>query len=119
MSLDKNGHSISKLKQCVPSNQADDFSRIINVSSFRKYIYINSYRIPYDSFILRITPNDQDTYLKMIESNLSSRFEIKYIFILFLVSIAINLLNKLLKFFLFTVETLLAETALERLHSHL
>ena len=55
-------------KPSLYSTDSSDFGRIINVTSFRS--------IPYDNFILRITPYDQDTYLKMIEANLSSRLEI-------------------------------------------
>lgn len=47
----------------------NDFTGIINLDTVRS--------IPYDNFILRITPYDQETYLKMIEANLSSRLEIK------------------------------------------
>ena len=50
------------------SNNNNDFSRIINVASFRK--------IPYNDFILRLTPYDYETYLKMIKMNYSCRLEI-------------------------------------------
>ena len=50
------------------NNNANDFSRIINVASFRK--------IPYNDFILRLTPYDYETYLKMIKMNYSCRLEI-------------------------------------------
>ena len=49
-------------------NNNNDFSRIINVASFRK--------IPYNEFILRLTPYDYETYLKMIKMNYSCRLEI-------------------------------------------
>ena len=49
-------------------NNNNDFSRIINVASFRK--------IPYNDFILRLTPYDYETYLKMIKMNYSCRLEI-------------------------------------------
>ena len=49
-------------------NNNNDFSRIINVTSFRK--------IPYNDFILRLTPYDYETYLKMIKMNYSCRLEI-------------------------------------------
>ena len=48
-----------------PINNTNDFSRIINVASFRK--------IPYNEFILRLTPYDYETYLKMIKMNYSCR----------------------------------------------
>ena len=48
------------------NNSQNDFSRIINVASFRK--------IPYNDFILRLTPYDYETYLKMIKMNYSCRF---------------------------------------------
>ena len=51
-----------------PINNTNDFSRIINVASFRK--------IPYNEFILRLTPYDYETYLKMIKMNYSCRLEI-------------------------------------------
>ena len=47
------------------TNNTNDFSRIINVASFRK--------IPYNDFILRLTPYDYETYLKMIKVNYSCR----------------------------------------------
>ena len=50
------------------NNTQNDFSRIINVASFRK--------IPYNDFILRLTPYDYETYLKMIKMNYSCRLEI-------------------------------------------
>ena len=50
------------------TNNTNDFSRIINVASFRK--------IPYNDFILRLTPYDYETYLKMIKMNYSCRLEI-------------------------------------------
>ena len=50
------------------NNNTNDFSRIINVASFRK--------IPYNDFILRLTPYDYETYLKMIKMNYSCRLEI-------------------------------------------
>ena len=50
------------------NNSQNDFSRIINVASFRK--------IPYNDFILRLTPYDYETYLKMIKMNYSCRLEI-------------------------------------------
>ena len=50
------------------TNNNNDFSRIINVASFRK--------IPYNEFILRLTPYDYETYLKMIKMNYSCRLEI-------------------------------------------
>ena len=49
-------------------NNNNDFSRIINVASFRK--------IPYNDFILRLTPYDYETYLKMIKMNYSCRLEV-------------------------------------------
>ena len=49
-------------------NNNNDFSRIINVASFRK--------IPYNEFILRLTPYDYETYLKMIKMNYSCRLEV-------------------------------------------
>ena len=49
-------------------NNTNDFSRIINVASFRK--------IPYNEFILRLTPYDYETYLKMIKMNYSCRLEV-------------------------------------------
>ena len=49
-------------------NNQNDFSRIINVASFRK--------IPYNDFILRLTPYDYETYLKMIKMNYSCRLEV-------------------------------------------
>ena len=49
-------------------NNNNDFSRIINVTSFRK--------IPYNDFILRLTPYDYETYLKMIKMNYSCILEI-------------------------------------------
>lgn len=51
------------------SLSSPDFNGIINLDNIRS--------IPYDTFYLRITPFDRDTYLKMIEANLSSRLEIK------------------------------------------
>ena len=50
------------------TNNNNDFSRIINVASFRK--------IPYNEFILRLTPYDYETYLKMIKMNYSCRLEV-------------------------------------------
>ena len=65
----------NKLQRGVNNNSAinqinnnNDFSRIINVASFRK--------IPYNEFILRLTPYDYETYLKMIKMNYSCRLEI-------------------------------------------
>ena len=49
-------------------NNNNEFSRIINVASFRK--------IPFNEFILRLTPYDYETYLKMIKMNYSCRLEI-------------------------------------------
>ena len=49
-------------------NNNNEFSRIINVASFRK--------IPYNEFILRLTPYDYETYLRMIKMNYSCRLEI-------------------------------------------
>ena len=57
----------NKLHKSLNNNQ-NDFSRIINVASFRK--------IPYNDFILRLTPYDYETYLKMIKMNYSCRLEI-------------------------------------------
>ena len=57
----------NKLHKNLNNNQ-NDFSRIINVASFRK--------IPYNDFILRLTPYDYETYLKMIKMNYSCRLEI-------------------------------------------
>ena len=57
----------NKLHKNINNNQ-NDFSRIINVASFRK--------IPYNDFILRLTPYDYETYLKMIKMNYSCRLEI-------------------------------------------
>ena len=56
----------NKLNKTMNNN--NDFSRIINVASFRK--------IPYNDFILRLTPYDYETYLKMIKMNYSCRLEI-------------------------------------------
>ena len=56
----------NKLNKNMSNN--NDFSRIINVASFRK--------IPYNDFILRLTPYDYETYLKMIKMNYSCRLEI-------------------------------------------
>ena len=64
------------IQQQIPYNKAqnntnqnnNDFSRIINVASYRK--------IPYNDFILRLTPYDYETYLKMIKMNYSCRLEI-------------------------------------------
>ena len=56
----------NKLNKSMNNN--NDFSRIINVASFRK--------IPYNDFILRLTPYDYETYLKMIKMNYSCRLEI-------------------------------------------
>ena len=50
------------------NNSQNDFSRIINVASYRK--------IPYNDFILRLTPYDYETYLKMIKMNYSCRLEV-------------------------------------------
>ena len=49
-------------------NNTNDFSRIINVAAFRK--------IPYNDFIIRLTPYDYETYLKMIKMNYSCRLEV-------------------------------------------
>ena len=46
----------------------NEFNRIINVASFRK--------IPYNEFILRLTPYDYETYLKMIKMNYTCRLEV-------------------------------------------
>ena len=43
------------------NNEQTDFSRIISISSFRK--------IPYDNFILRLIPYDNETYINMLKNN--------------------------------------------------
>ena len=62
----KTGHFPSQ--RTGKSLSSPDFNGIINLDNIRS--------IPYDTFYLRITPFDRDTYLKMIEANLSSRLEI-------------------------------------------
>ena len=47
------------------NNEQTDFSRIISISSFRK--------IPYDNFILRLIPYDNETYINMLKNNYSPK----------------------------------------------
>ena len=63
----KQGTQISNKIQKM-ANQGNDFSRIINVTSYRK--------LPYNEFYLRLTPFDTESYLKMIKMNYSCRLEI-------------------------------------------
>ena len=56
----KTGHFPSQ--RTGKSLSSPDFNGIINLDNIRS--------IPYDTFYLRITPFDRDTYLKMIEANL-------------------------------------------------
>ena len=47
------------------NNEQTDFSRIISISAFRK--------IPYDNFILRLIPYDNQTYINMLKNNYSPK----------------------------------------------